>query len=111
MGRADLEYGEVLLTAPIALAASGDIVAAPGASKRIVVTAVVLSKSTSGTVTFRSGTTNLSGAIDLNTQGGLTAVGTRDDPVLVCAPNETLNAVISAGSAAGWVTYFVEAIL
>ncbi len=78
------------------------VVAAPGAGKRIEVLGYAFTMA-SGTATWKSATTALSGAMT----GTVLVHPSGSGPALVCAANEALNLTTSAAAALGHVTYRV----
>jgi len=110
--RSDQAYGEALLDAPIPTVGSGDstIVAAPGASKKLVVVGLILScGAAASVVALRSAATAKVPGLSFAANGGLADRGDRDSPMFACAENEALVLNSStAGPIGGVVTYFIE---
>lgn len=84
-------------------AATTELVAAPGAGKHIVVHGYTFTNA-SGTATFKSATTAISGAM---TAGGY-PVSADGFQLMRCASNEALNLVTSAAAAMGHLKYTIE---
>lgn len=85
-----------------------DIVAADTNGNRIRVIGYVLVAAAATTVTWKRGTTALSGAMSLAANGGVSAPLNDTTPWLQTAANEKLVLTLGAGAVAGHVTYVVE---
>jgi hypothetical protein len=81
------------------------IIAQPGAGKRIVVLGYQFSPDANGEVTFYSGLTALSGAMEILADVPLQVFN--EDGVQVCAPNEPWS-MLATQAANGYVTYVIE---
>lgn len=91
-------------------AADNAIVAAAGAGLKIKVVSYVLVASAAVSVTWKSATTALTGAMALAANGGISAVGQPSAHLFQTADNEALNLTNSgAVQVSGHITYFVEA--
>jgi len=108
-----LRYSETERTATINISSSGDntIVVAPGAGKRIYVDYVSFLPTTAVAVTFKSGTTALSGPYPLDTLQAFTAENASqiESGIIECADNSAF--VINLGSAVqvgGFVRYRIK---
>lgn len=91
-------------------AGSLDLVAAPGAGKRIFVTHIALGIVAGGTIKFTEGTgpTDLTGAFPFPANGGLIDNGAGNDPVLSTnTENAKLSLVSTGGGAQGWIRGFI----
>lgn len=98
------------LYAPIDLAATADIIAAPSAGKRIRVLGYSIVAAGAVTATFKRGSTALTGAMSMIT--GVPHVappgGSLMDrlPVFECGTAEAFNLTLSSGvQVSGWVVY------
>lgn len=92
-------------------AASADLVAAPGAGKRIRVISYVLQSGGAVNVRFQSGgATNKTGLFTFPAAGwSLADEGSYEDPVITCGVNEKLNIVLSAAvQVGGRLRYYIE---
>lgn len=101
---------EDLKTAVISIASSGanTIISAPGAGKYIAIDHINLVVTTAVAVTFKSGTTALSGAYPLATQQSLALENTvqAQKGIITCADNEAFNITLgSAVQVSGFVRY------
>lgn len=96
-----------VVRAPINLAASGDLLAAQGAGKKIYILSYSLVSAGAGTIKFQSNAaTDLTGAMDIAANGGL--VDTESRGVLVSGTNEKINIVLTgAATAKGRYAYIV----
>lgn len=82
--------------------------------KRIVVVSFLVTGTESGTITFKSASTALTGAMNLGIAGGMSGNDTisplvgpyNPDGHFQTASGEALQVTASAGTAAGYVTYF-----
>lgn len=91
-------------------AGSTDLVAAPGADRRIYVVTIVLSLDAAGTLKFQeNAVTDLSGAFPIAANGGFVILGNGYDPVLQTnTVNLKLNIVTVTGKAFGYIRYFID---
>lgn len=88
-------------------AADNEIVAAV-AGKKIIVTSYVLVAGAAVAVTWKSGTTALSGAMSLAANGGISVDSGHAEGVLKTATGEALNlALAGAVAVAGHLTYYL----
>lgn len=83
------------------------IVAAPAAGLRIHVVGYAFTMDVAGTATWQSGNNAKSGAMNFAGNGGISAWGSEENPVLVCNPGEALNITTATGQAEGHLRYFV----
>jgi alcohol dehydrogenase YqhD (iron-dependent ADH family) len=96
--------GHTLISAAVSnVSSSTDIVAAPGAGKRVVVVSWVLTLDATGEVTWREGTTPISGAMEIAADTPLSGQW------LVLQPNTALN-LLPTAAANGVVAYYVEQV-
>lgn len=96
-------------------ASTADIIAAPGAGKRIVVYGYVMVSADTTTVTFKSGTTGITGAMSMVVGVPVVAPQTISEgvrqPWLVCATNEALNLTNgSSKQVSGHLVYDIETV-
>jgi hypothetical protein len=83
---------------------STDLVAAPGANRRVVLTAYSFCKTTAGTVKLQSGaSTDLTGAMKMADTQHANFRGR-----LACDEDEKLNVVLGAGSVEGHFSYIIQ---
>lgn len=112
LGNADMAKGRFAASvqpAPIAVTASGytQLVAAPGAGLKIVVTGLWISTKTANDYFFASASTQLSPTLYMGATSGFIAPNLRQMP-LVCAANEAFRINgLAAGTASVLVTYRV----
>jgi hypothetical protein len=97
---------DVLHVPVVNVSASSDLVAAPGAGRQIVVLGYMLTSDGNGEVTWRSGTTAMSGAMEIIAD---TPLSDRDPDlgVLRCAANQALNLLPVTAVVNGYVRYAV----
>ena len=90
----------------VSLTATGDLVAAPAATQKIRVIGYVLTSTADFTAQFKSGTTAISGAMQLIKGVPNAPFGVQAAPVLECAAGEKLNLTLSGtGTVAGFLVY------
>ena len=99
-----------VVTVKIEATTMGDntIVAAQGASKKIVVLNYTLVVSADLSARWLSNTTPLSGLMPLSANGGASPVGSPDSPLIVGGANEALILNISTGQVHGHICYLVK---
>lgn len=97
--------------AVLSVSASGDntaTIAAPGERKLIQIVGMLAIAAGAVSMTIKSGSTALTGAIPLSANNGFSAWNSAQ-PILECAPNEAL--VINLSGAvlvAGWIVYNIK---
>jgi len=80
-----------------------------GPQTRVYVIGIVLASPAAGTVKFTSGGADITGAVNVGANGGYTAIGDVDSPVLESTLGNGL-ALVSAGAGAGangWIRYYL----
>lgn len=97
-------------TLPLSIATSGsqEVIAAPGAGKRIAIDHINLIVTTAVNVTFYSGSTALSGTYPFDTKQAMVLENTTTDPegVIACNDNEAFNITLgSAVQVSGFIRY------
>jgi hypothetical protein len=102
--------GKTLSFAAIAQGAAGTTaLVGADATKKIKVVSYVFVMSATGTVKFTDGAVDLSGAMDIVANGGVSSPNQPDSPVMeTAAINRPLNIVTTAGAARGHMSYFLE---
>lgn len=107
----DTGQGKTLLFAPIAQGAAGTTaLVGANASNKIKVVSYVFVMSAAGTFKFTDGTVDLTGAMDVAANGGVSAIGQPSAHLMeTAAINRPLNIVTTVGAARGHISYFLEA--
>lgn len=72
------------------------------------ITGYVVIMDAAGTFKFTDGTSDLTGAMPVATNGGVVVVGQASSPVLNLTPNKPFKIVTTSGKAFGHFTYFLE---
>ena len=86
------------------------LAATVGTGCLVYVTAIAISLSATGTITFQEGTgpTALSGAMDFPAAGGMVNIGNGTDAVLqTLTPGVKLGLTSTGGVAKGWMRYYI----
>lgn len=84
------------------------LVAAPSNGQAIYVVSYAIVATGAVTVKFQSDTTDITGAMSLAANGGVSAIGRVEAPLFACVPNKKLN--INLGGAvqvSGHLAYFL----
>lgn len=90
-------------------ATDNEIIAAPGANQIIQIWGMVGIAAGAVSMTIKSGTTSLTGAMPLSASNGFSAWSGHGQPILECAPNEALKITLSAAVlVAGWLIYSIK---
>lgn len=97
-----------VMFAKIALSGAGTDTLVAATSKHISVVGYVVVFPESGTVTFKSGTTAITGAMSFAANGGAAAAGTEHFPVFQTAIGEALNITTTGSGAQGHLSYILE---
>jgi hypothetical protein len=103
--------GQTLLFAVISQGAAGTTtLVTADATKKIKVVSYVIVISATGTAKFIDSTpTDLTGAMPIATNGGVSAIGTTFSPLFATAVNKSLQIVSTVGAVTGHLSYFLEA--
>ena len=104
--------GQTILHAVVSESSSGnnEVVAAAGSGLKIKVVSYVIIAAGAVSAKWRTASTDLSGAMALAANGGVSASSDETASLLVTAANEALNLNLSGAVAvAGHVSYYVEA--
>lgn len=103
--------GQTLLFAAISQGAAGTTtLVSADATKKIKVVSYVFVMSAAGTAKFIDSTpTDLTGAMAIAANGGVSAIGNSFSPLFATAVNKSLQIVTTVGAAAGHISYFLEA--
>lgn len=88
--------------------AGTDTLVSAVANHRIKVVGYVVVMGSAGTVTFKSGTTALTGAMSFAANGGASSAGTENFPVFATGTNEALNITSTGAAAQGHLSYILE---
>lgn len=105
-----LGQGKTILYGTISQSGAGttELVGAQGGSLKIKVVSYVFVMSLLGTIKF-IGTGDLTGAMDIGTNGGAVVLGQPSSPLFETSANAALSIVTTLGAAKGHFSYFVEA--